>query len=360
MKLAVLDDPNINFFDAVDGYIYNKDLKGLETFLGGNKKFLNYSDDKCMINLFEYASWPGNDGIKIVLENELKKVLENKASGWLLKRILRLAIAIDSPELIKKVLDNSGFQGNKRSLAFMFTIALEKRRGLLKKESIKMLLKYGAAGLYSIGMYEMIENNNFVHMKTYDPGVDEIISPLTFAAATDNYTAIQGMLDQGYNLKSFDSMYRTVLGWAAFNDNVKCVKTLIDNSAPPNNTDMYHYTPMDLAYLTRSREVAMDILQTGGNFLIRELAEAVLHERKEQQKKLLSVLSETIKINTQTFDILKEAGGYFYSVMEKTDQKNSTNGITENDITIAILNSNSVEGSLETISEGKGFSVFNF
>jgi hypothetical protein len=168
------------------------------------------------------------------------------------------------------------------------------------------------------------------------------------------------MLDQGYNLKSFDSMYRTVLGWAAFNDNVKCVKTLIDNSAPPNNTDMYHYTPMDLAYLTRSREVAMDILQTGGNFLIRELAEAVLHERKEQQKKLLSVLSETIKINTQTFDILKEAGGYFYSVMEKTDQKNSTNGITENDITIAILNSNSVEGSLETISEGKGFSVFNF
>jgi hypothetical protein len=104
----------------------------------------------------------------------------------------------------------------------------------------------------------------------------------------------------------------------------------------------------------------MDILQTGGNFLIRELAEAVLHERKEQQKKLLSVLSETIKINTQTFDILKEAGGYFYSVMEKTDQKNSTNGITENDITIAILNSNSVEGSLETISEGKGFSVFNF
>jgi hypothetical protein len=85
-----------------------------------------------------------------------------------------------------------------------------------------------------------------------------------------------------------------------------------------------------------------------------------MHERKEQQKKLLSVLSETVKINTQTLDFLKEAGGYFYSVTEKTDQKNSAHDTTENDINIAILHSKSVTETLEAISERKCFSVFNF
>ncbi len=360
MQLAILEDEEPQFFTQADKYINTRDPAGLKTFIEGYGLFHECLDDNCMYNLFEYSNWPGNGDIKRALENKLIWLLGKRLSMEMLHYILQLAIIIDSPQAIKLIAEKPSFKKERRAFTAMLTIALEKRGGIIKKESIKMLLSYGAAGVYSVCLKEMIESGGYVNIRSYDQDVDEMINPMTFAAATGNYAAIQGMLNDGNSIASYDSNSRTVLGWAAFNNNPACVKLLLKNGAKTDKKDFYGRTPLDLAYLTSAREAATNFIQTGGSFLIRELARAIKEGKADQQAKIISTLSSKLIIDTEAMNTLVEAGSPYDNILKPLCRQEDGYGITRQDLISAVLNSAKVKTSLEELADSHEFSLRNF
>ena len=361
MQLAVLQDEEPGFFSQVDKYINSKNAAGLKIFLEESRQYHECLDDSCMKNLFEYSRWPGNDDIKKILENKLIRLLDSKRlNPDMLHNILRLAVIIDSPEAIKLAAEKTSLKKQRRAFTAVLIIALEKRAGSLKKESIKMLLRYGAAGVYSACFKEMIENDSYVNIRSYDQDVDEMIYPMTFAAATGNYATIQGMIDDESIIASYDSNRRTVLGWAAFNDNAACVKLLLKNGAKVGKKDFYNHTPLDLAYLTSARDVASNLIRTGGGFLIRELARAVKEGKPDQQSRIIATLSSKLIVETETINTLIEAGSPHENILKAICRQDDGDGITRQDLISAVLNSEMVKTCLEELTSNQPFSLMNF